>query len=256
MAEYKQIKTRIWQDNWFLSLNPEEKIIWLFLLTNEYCHLSGLYELPKPLISSLTGVIKWQEALKKFEQSKKIVLIEDWVFIVNKSKHQPISKNMKDNVNISIQRYLEENKEIHKMVLEKLGKFNKGSTKGLQRVSETLPKIEIEIESKIEKEIEIREVDENRPKPPSPKEKAIKFFSEETFRKEIATKIQEKTGVELKLILKEINNFCNYWLELNKLGTKRRWEMQQTFEVDRRLLTWFNNIDQFKKQTKGKTIIL
>lgn len=35
--------------------------------------------------------------------------------------------------------------------------------------------------------------------------------------------------------------FYNYWTELNKSGTKMRYELQQTFELSRRLATWANN---------------
>jgi hypothetical protein len=253
MAEYKQIKIRIWQDNWFLSLNPEEKLLWFYLLTNSNSHISGFYELPLIATNAYTGIKDCLKILNKFQSDGKIIYFNGWVLIKNYQKHQPISQNILDNNNKAINKYLEENKEIYQKTLS-----FEAPSKPLVKNTKPLHEIEIEIEREIEieKEIEISEVDENRPKPQSPKEKANNFFNNEEFRNELANKIQEKTGVELKLILKEINNFCNYWLELNKLGTKRRWEMQQTFEVDRRLLTWFNNIDQFKKQTKGKTIIL
>ena len=35
--------------------------------------------------------------------------------------------------------------------------------------------------------------------------------------------------------------FYNYWTETNKAGTKMRFELQQTFEINRRLVTWANN---------------
>lgn len=49
------------------------------------------------------------------------------------------------------------------------------------------------------------------------------------------------------LIWAEIRKFERYWTESNKLGTKQRWEQQGTFEVDRRLVTWFGKIKQFEK---------
>ncbi len=147
MAEYKQIKTRIWQDNWFLSLSIEEKLLWFFLLTNEYSHISGLYELPKPLISPLVGIKNWNEILLKFVKDKKILYKNGWIYIINKSKHQPISQNVKDNVNISIKKYLTENKEI-------LAKINKPLTSPLQAPCQTLPEREVEVEVEVECEDE------------------------------------------------------------------------------------------------------
>lgn len=43
----------------------------------------------------------------------------------------------------------------------------------------------------------------------------------------------------------EIIKFERYWTELNATGTKQRWQKQPTFEVDRRLVTWFSKKDQF-----------
>lgn len=40
--------------------------------------------------------------------------------------------------------------------------------------------------------------------------------------------------------------FYNYWTELNKSGTKMRFELQQTFEVSKRLVTWANKDNNMK----------
>jgi len=40
--------------------------------------------------------------------------------------------------------------------------------------------------------------------------------------------------------------FFNYWSELNKSKTKMRWELQKTFEVEKRLATWIKNEIKFK----------
>jgi len=43
----------------------------------------------------------------------------------------------------------------------------------------------------------------------------------------------------------EIDKFISYWTELNKSGTKERWELQQTFDVKRRLQTWLSRAFKF-----------
>ena len=145
MAEYKQIKIRIWQDNWFLSLNSEEKLMWLFLLTNQNCHISGLYELASPLVAPLTGIKEWEKILLKFAKDEKIFFLDGWVYIKNYKKHQPIGENVKDNANKSIKKHLEENS----VILDKMQAHNKGV------VSPLLDPSGIEIEIEREKEIEI-----------------------------------------------------------------------------------------------------
>jgi len=60
--------------------------------------------------------------------------------------------------------------------------------------------------------------------------------------------LHEKYPVATKeLIWSEINKFERYWTEKNITGTKERWQKQDTFEVDRRLVTWFSKKDGFKK---------
>lgn len=50
-----------------------------------------------------------------------------------------------------------------------------------------------------------------------------------------------------------VKDFFNYWSELNKSGTKMRWELQQTFEIPKRLTTWEKRDNtQFKSKTNGK----
>ena len=50
-----------------------------------------------------------------------------------------------------------------------------------------------------------------------------------------------------ELIWSEIKKFERYWTELNGTGTKMRWQKQETFMVERRLVTWFAKKDQFNR---------
>ena len=45
--------------------------------------------------------------------------------------------------------------------------------------------------------------------------------------------------------------FCNYWTESKTNGKKMRFEMQKTFDIARRLVTWSNN-DFSNKIVNGK----
>jgi len=46
--------------------------------------------------------------------------------------------------------------------------------------------------------------------------------------------------------------FTGYWTEMNRSKTKMKFELQQTFEISRRLKTWINN--DFNIDKKGKTV--
>ncbi len=65
----------------------------------------------------------------------------------------------------------------------------------------------------------------------------------------------EKYKTPKEVIWREIQKFTLYWTEKNKSGTKERWEIQKTFEVKRRLFSWFSNIGTFQSAVKKKTLI-
>lgn len=117
MADYRPIKISIWDDDWFYSLTAEEKTVWFFLLTNKSVHVSGIYQLPKPLISPYVGVPPKEidRILKKFEAENKIVCKKGWIFIKNYLKNQVKQFTGKDNILKSIKVFLQENIELVKL---------------------------------------------------------------------------------------------------------------------------------------------
>lgn len=48
--------------------------------------------------------------------------------------------------------------------------------------------------------------------------------------------------------------FYNYWTEMNKSGTKMRFELQQTFEIPKRLVTWALKDNNISKTLFSDTI--
>ena len=117
MADYRPIKISIWDDEWFYSLSAEEKIVWVFLLTNRNVHVSGIYQLPKPLISPYVGVTKGEvdRILEKFEADGKIVCKKGWIFIRNYLKNQVRQFTGNDNILKSIRIFLNDRPELVKL---------------------------------------------------------------------------------------------------------------------------------------------
>lgn len=76
---------------------------------------------------------------------------------------------------------------------------------------------------------------------PTPKEKTVKFFTEAETQDQVIRKLGER-GIPEQLAKAEVGKFVSYWTELNSTGTKQRWQMQETFEINKRLLTWFSKI--------------
>lgn len=117
MADYRPIKISIWDDEWFFDLTAEEKTVWFFLLTNKSVHVSGIYQLPKPLISPYVGVTKGEidRILEKFEADGKIVCKKGWIFIRNYLKNQIRQFTGNDNILKSIRVFLHERPELVKL---------------------------------------------------------------------------------------------------------------------------------------------
>jgi hypothetical protein len=114
-------------------------------------------------------------------------------------------------------------------------------------------------EEKRREEKRREEIQEGVANAPTPKEKAKDFFNtvlkggdEFGSLKEV---IATNTGAPLEFLHKELLKFTSYWLELNPSGKKQRWELQKTFEVNRRLATWLSRAGPNRNSPKSRAII-
>ncbi|MEN6510672.1 MAG: hypothetical protein ABFD00_02435, partial [Chloroherpetonaceae bacterium] len=85
MAEFRQIYTRIWKDNWFSSLENEEKLFFIYLFSNEMAEVGGIYELQIKYMALETGIPEEKISiyLEKFEKDKKVFYRDGWVWVKN-----------------------------------------------------------------------------------------------------------------------------------------------------------------------------
>lgn len=89
------INTKFWSDNFIVNLEPIERYLYLYLLTNEHTNIAGVYELPEKTIiyeSDLTKDVLIK-SLKKLDG--KIFYIDGWVYIKNFAKHQCCNDSMR-----------------------------------------------------------------------------------------------------------------------------------------------------------------
>lgn len=95
MSKQRVVKDEIWDDEWFYDLTPEQKLVWLFLLTNPRSNIAGVYKINIKWSSNLLGMSPagFQTALKFFIKTKKIKIHNEWLILLNFHKHQ--SKNPK-----------------------------------------------------------------------------------------------------------------------------------------------------------------
>ncbi len=88
MAKQRYINTKFWSDNFIVELNPLDRYLFLYFLTNEHTNICGVYELPLRTMAFETGIEKdmLQKMLERLK--KKIFYIDGWVYIKNFAKHQ------------------------------------------------------------------------------------------------------------------------------------------------------------------------
>lgn len=88
MAKQRYINTKFWSDNFISELNPLDRYLFLYFLTNEHTNIAGIYELPLKTISFETGIEL--DMLKKMLKRLlgKVMYVDGWVCIKNFQKHQ------------------------------------------------------------------------------------------------------------------------------------------------------------------------
>lgn len=98
MAKQRVLNTRFWSDNWVTDLNPLDRYLFIYLLTNEHTELCGIYELPWRTMSNETGLEI--EMLKKMFKRLvgKAYYIEGWVYLKNYQKHHVYTDDCKKGV--------------------------------------------------------------------------------------------------------------------------------------------------------------
>ena len=96
MAKERMIDTKFWSDGWITNkLNPLDRYLFLYLLTNDHTNLCGIYEIPLRIMSFETGIDKDElnrEMLKRLEP-KAFYLKSEWIWILKFEKYH--SKNPK-----------------------------------------------------------------------------------------------------------------------------------------------------------------
>lgn len=98
-GKHRYLNTKFWNDGYVSELDPIEKLLFIYLLTNEHTNISGIYEIPLKLIAIETGIDV--EMLKKIfvRFTGRIGYVEGYVVIKNFIKHQETgSENVKKGI--------------------------------------------------------------------------------------------------------------------------------------------------------------
>jgi len=115
MAKKRMIDTRFWIDDYISNLDPIEKLLFLYFLTNPYTDICGIYEIPLKHIALETGLDKEMvtKILARFEKDGKIFYEKGWIGVKNFPKHQLDNPKVSKGIQAGF-------KEAPKFILKKL----------------------------------------------------------------------------------------------------------------------------------------
>lgn len=90
MSTQRYISTSFWDDPWISSLDPSEKFVYMYLMTNPLTNIAGVYEITIRRICFDTGyndeTIK--KVLNRFQESKKAYRWNNYIILCSWPKHQ------------------------------------------------------------------------------------------------------------------------------------------------------------------------
>lgn len=90
MAKQRYVQDSFWTDPYIEKLDPSEKLLFLYFITNPLCNIAGIYEIRNNRIAYETGFDKdmVQKIKDRFVADGKLIIVDDWIIITNFVKNQ------------------------------------------------------------------------------------------------------------------------------------------------------------------------
>lgn len=102
MAKNRIINTSFWSDAFVQELNPTDKLVFLYLLTNEHTDICGIYEISIKTMIFETDLSKDSllKSIDRLRKANKINMVDGWVYVKNFSKHQQNNPKVQRGIEI------------------------------------------------------------------------------------------------------------------------------------------------------------
>lgn len=217
----RSVNTSFWSDPFIEELTPSEKLIYLYLITNDKTNMLGIYEISIKKIAYETGINRETvlKALESFERVGKVRYVDNYVILTRYLKHQSFNTNMKKSA-IEYYNALPQHLKIEGVTIDKSNPL-KGFETLLNHYG-ILPKVEVEVEVEDEIEIEVEKETKHIPD-------LLEF---ETYAKEKASEI----GIHLDEVKLKSKYFAwkeNGWKTLGKSPRKiKNWKATLTNSLE------------------------
>lgn len=233
MARNRMIKPEFWEDDKIAECSPIARL--LFIALWNFADDEGFVEYrPKWLKTKCLPYdnVKIEDLINELLKFERIRIQNDIIYIPTFLKHQKIDKPRPSN-------------------LKQIFKISTNSKRSVDDISATKREREYEIETE-------REREENGDKSPTPKQTMQDFIQIVTEKGEVfenlCSTIAISKGIEIEIVRGQLDEFIEHWTERTPSGKRQKWELQKTFEVQRRLGTWFSNAEKWGKLTNSSSI--
>lgn len=96
MSKQRYVNDSFWTDPYVEGLDPSEKLLFLYFLTNPLCNVAGMYEIRNNRVAYETGFEKdmVDKIKKRFISDGKLLCVDDWIIITNFAKNQSPNPNV------------------------------------------------------------------------------------------------------------------------------------------------------------------
>lgn len=114
MSKNRLVNTKFWSDSYVSELDPIEKLLFIYLFTNPFTSLSGIYEITLKQIALDTGIDKEMiiKIINRFTRDKKAVYSNGFIGLKNFIKHQNQgSPKIKKGIELSLEQIPRETKK-------------------------------------------------------------------------------------------------------------------------------------------------
>jgi hypothetical protein len=100
MAHNRYISTNFWKDNYVVDLDPSEKLLFLYFLTNPKTNIAGMYEINLREVAFDTGfdIDMIRKVVERFDRDGKMVYRGGYLILRNWVKHQSLNPSVKRGI--------------------------------------------------------------------------------------------------------------------------------------------------------------
>jgi hypothetical protein len=90
MGTHRYIATSFWDDEWVQTLDPSEKLLYLYFMTNPLTNIAGIYKITDKRISFDSGfnIDTLRSIFNKFEKAGKAYRMGEYIVLPSWPKHQ------------------------------------------------------------------------------------------------------------------------------------------------------------------------